>query len=74
MCAVLGVDFGKTVSDVHPSLQETGVGQSMNISDSTLQGLNQTILRLKTERKVRFQKVQFPSDALLLLSYYSVDQ
>nr|GMD21811.1 65-kDa microtubule-associated protein 6-like [Ipomoea batatas] len=58
LCAVLGVDFGKTVSDVHPSLQETGVGQSMNISDSTLQGLNQTILRLKTERKVRFQKLK----------------
>ncbi|XP_019176630.1 PREDICTED: 65-kDa microtubule-associated protein 6-like [Ipomoea nil] len=67
LCAVLGVDFGKTVSEVHPSLQETGVGQSMNISDSTLQGLNQVILRLKTERKVRFQKLKDVSASLFEL-------
>ncbi|RAL47873.1 hypothetical protein DM860_011458 [Cuscuta australis] len=59
LCAVLGVDFGKTVSDVHPSLRETArLGQSMNISDSTLQGLDQAILELRTERKLRFQKVK----------------
>ncbi|CAK9170485.1 unnamed protein product [Ilex paraguariensis] len=32
--------------------------QSTNISDSTLEGLDQAILRLKTERKVRFQKLK----------------
>lgn len=57
LCGVLGLDFGQTVSDVHPSLQETSIEQSTNISNSTLEGLEQTILKLKTERKVRIQKV-----------------
>nr|GMD20961.1 65-kDa microtubule-associated protein 6-like [Ipomoea batatas] len=60
LCAILGVDFGETVSDVHPSLHDTRLGQSTNISNSTLEGLEQTIIRLKTERKVRLQKVLFP--------------
>ena len=57
LCGVLGLDFGKTVSEIHPSLQGTSLEQSTNISDTTLEGLEQTILRLKTERKVRLQKV-----------------
>ncbi|KAI8538580.1 hypothetical protein RHMOL_Rhmol09G0115000 [Rhododendron molle] len=58
LCGVLGLDFGKTVGDVHPSLHGTGVEQSTNISDSTLEGLERTVLKLKTERKVRFQKLK----------------
>ncbi|KAH7516207.1 hypothetical protein FEM48_Zijuj10G0110800 [Ziziphus jujuba var. spinosa] len=58
LCGVLGLDFGQTVSDVHPSLQETSIEQSTNISNSTLEGLEQTILKLKTERKVRIQKLK----------------
>ncbi|GFS39098.1 microtubule associated protein (MAP65/ASE1) family protein [Actinidia rufa] len=58
MCGVLGLDFGKTVGDVHPSLEGTSIEQATNISDSTLEGLKQTILGLKTERKVRFQKLK----------------
>ncbi|XP_059649758.1 65-kDa microtubule-associated protein 6-like [Cornus florida] len=58
LCGLLGLDFGKTVSDVHPSLQGTNLEQSTNISDSTLEGLEQAIRRLKTERKVRFQKLK----------------
>lgn len=58
LCGVLGMDFSKTVSDVHPSLHGTSLGQSTNISDNTLEGLEQTILKLKTERKVRFQKLK----------------
>ncbi|CAH9092330.1 unnamed protein product [Cuscuta europaea] len=65
LCAVLGVEFGKTVSDVHPSLRESG--QCMNISDSTLQGLNQAIIRLKTERKLRFQKLKEVAGSLFEL-------
>ena len=57
LCGVLGLDFGKTVGDVHPSLEGTSIEQATNISDSTLDGLKQTILGLKAERKVRFQKV-----------------
>ncbi|KAE9450858.1 hypothetical protein C3L33_17257, partial [Rhododendron williamsianum] len=43
LCGVLGLDFGKTVGDVHPSLHGTGVEQSTNISDSTLEGLERTL-------------------------------
>ncbi|CAK8570778.1 unnamed protein product [Lathyrus sativus] len=58
LCGVLGLDFGQTVEDVHPSLHGTQVEQSTNISDSTLEGLEKTILKLKTERKVRIQKLK----------------
>lgn len=61
LCGVLGLDFGETVSNVHPSLHETSMGQYTNISDSTLEGLDQAILKLKTERKVRYQKVLLTS-------------
>lgn len=57
LCGVLGLDFGQTVSDVHPSLHGTSPEQSTNISNSTLEGLEMTILKLKTERKARIQKV-----------------
>ncbi|XP_060196401.1 65-kDa microtubule-associated protein 6-like [Lycium barbarum] len=58
LCGVLGLDFGKTVSDVHPSLHKTSLGQSTNISASALESLEQAIIRLKTERKVRYQKLK----------------
>ncbi|KAA8532413.1 hypothetical protein F0562_032449 [Nyssa sinensis] len=58
LCGVLELDFGKIVSDVHPSLLGTRPEQSTNISNSTLESLEQAIRRLKTERKVRFQKLK----------------
>ncbi|KAG8637579.1 hypothetical protein MANES_15G138700v8 [Manihot esculenta] len=58
LCGVLGLDFGKTVSDVHPSLHEGNQEQSTNISNSTLEGLEQAIVRLKLERKARIQKLK----------------
>lgn len=58
LCGVLGLDFGQTVSEVHPSLRGTSLEQSTNISNSTLEGLEKTILKLKTERKARIQKVE----------------
>ncbi|MCD7454411.1 hypothetical protein HAX54_024810 [Datura stramonium] len=45
-------------SDVHPSLHETSLGQSTNISASALESLEQAIFKLKTERKVRYQKLK----------------
>lgn len=57
LCGVLGMDFGQTVSEVHPSLQGSSMGHSTNISNSTLEGLEQAIRKLKTERKIRIQKV-----------------
>ncbi|KAF8407557.1 hypothetical protein HHK36_006691 [Tetracentron sinense] len=58
LCGVLGLDFGKTVSEVHPSLRETSLEQSTNISNITLEGLDQAILKLKAERKTRILKLK----------------
>ncbi|KAD7117594.1 hypothetical protein E3N88_04862 [Mikania micrantha] len=58
MCNILGLVFGKTVSVVHPSLHDESHKHTTNISDNTLQGLENVILKLKTEIKVRFQKLK----------------
>ncbi|CAH8347348.1 unnamed protein product [Eruca vesicaria subsp. sativa] len=58
LCGVLGVDFSQTVCEVHPSLHRTDHEQSTNISDSTLEGLDNMIQKLKTERRARFQKLK----------------
>ncbi|XP_072991461.1 65-kDa microtubule-associated protein 6-like [Typha latifolia] len=58
LCGVLGLDFAKTVDEVHPSLHETGSGKSTNISSNTLDGLSQVVLKLKAEKKMRVQKLQ----------------
>uniref|UniRef100_A0A1J3ING9 65-kDa microtubule-associated protein 6 n=1 Tax=Noccaea caerulescens TaxID=107243 RepID=A0A1J3ING9_NOCCA len=58
LCGVLGVDFSQTVCEIHPSLHRTDQEQSTNISDNTLEGLEQMIQKLKTERRARFQKLK----------------
>jgi protein regulator of cytokinesis 1 len=58
LCGVLGLDFGQTISDVHPSLQRTSLEHSTNISSTTMEGLEQTILKLKAERKTRTRKLK----------------
>lgn len=58
LSSVLGLDFGKTVSEVHPSLHMSSTEHVTNISDSILEGLDQAIMRLKTQRKFRFQKLR----------------
>jgi protein regulator of cytokinesis 1 len=57
LCGVLGIDFGKTVNEVHPSLHQNGLEQSKNISNSTLEGLASTLSKLKAEKKSRIDKV-----------------
>ncbi|XP_065855901.1 65-kDa microtubule-associated protein 6-like [Euphorbia lathyris] len=58
LSGVLGLDFGQTVSNVHPSLNGGNQEQSTNISNSTLEGLEHAIIKLKSERKVRIQKLK----------------
>ncbi|XP_006649703.1 65-kDa microtubule-associated protein 7-like [Oryza brachyantha] len=58
LCSVLGMDFANTVKDVHPSLHGANSENSTNISDSTLEGLTQTILKLKAEKRTRVSKLQ----------------
>uniref|UniRef100_A0ACD5YHG3 Uncharacterized protein n=1 Tax=Avena sativa TaxID=4498 RepID=A0ACD5YHG3_AVESA len=67
LCGVLGIDFGKTVNRVHPSLYQNGVEQSRNISNSTLEGLASTIANLKAERKSRVNKMRDTMESLCQL-------
>ncbi|KAM0912973.1 hypothetical protein ACQ4PT_012455 [Festuca glaucescens] len=67
LCGVLGIDFGKTVNGVHPSLHQNVVGQSRNISNSTLEGLASTISKLKAERKSRIDKMRDTMESLCQL-------
>ncbi|KAL5129467.1 65-kDa microtubule-associated protein 6 [Glycine soja] len=65
LCSVLGLDFGQTVGYVHRSLHGTQVEQSTNISNSTLEGLEQAILKLKIERKTGISEGDFSTAYLI---------
>ncbi|CAI0436313.1 unnamed protein product [Linum tenue] len=58
LCAVLGLDFFSTVTDVHPSLNESTVVQSKSISNGTLARLAKTVLELTEDKKQRLRKLQ----------------
>lgn len=57
LCAVLGMDFFSTVTEVHPSLNDSTGVQSKSISNDTLARLAKTVLTLKEDKKQRLQKV-----------------
>ncbi|KAJ0987293.1 hypothetical protein J5N97_005649 [Dioscorea zingiberensis] len=67
LCRVLGLDFAKTMNEVDPSLHETGSEQLTNISNNTLNGLSSSIMKLKTEKKLRIQKLQETVESLFEL-------
>ncbi|KAG8050023.1 hypothetical protein GUJ93_ZPchr0009g853 [Zizania palustris] len=67
LCGVLGIDFGKTVNGIHPSLHQNGLEQSTNISNSTLENLARTISNLKAERKSRINKMRETMESLCQL-------
>ncbi|CAI0437330.1 unnamed protein product [Linum tenue] len=58
LCAVLGLDFFSTVTDVHPSLNESTGVQSKSISNGTLARLAKTVLELTEDKKQRLRKLQ----------------
>ncbi|CAN0915838.1 65-kDa microtubule-associated protein 2 [Linum grandiflorum] len=58
LCAVLGLDFFSTVTEVHPSLNESTNVQSKSISNDTLARLAKTVLELKKDKKERLHKLQ----------------
>ncbi|OIW04245.1 hypothetical protein TanjilG_00805 [Lupinus angustifolius] len=58
LCAVLGLDFFSTVTEVHPSLNDTTGVQSKSISNGTLDRLAKTVLTLKEDKKQRLHKLQ----------------
>lgn len=57
LCAVLGMDFFSTVTEVHPSLNDSTGVQSKSISNETLARLANTVLTLKEDKKQRLHKV-----------------
>lgn len=58
LCAVLGMDFFTTVTEVHPSLNDSTGVQSKSISNDTLSRLAKTVLALKEDKKQRLEKLQ----------------
>ncbi|KAI4306154.1 hypothetical protein L6164_029455 [Bauhinia variegata] len=58
VCAVLGMDFFSTVTEVHPSLDDSSGVQSKSISNDTLSRLAKTVLTLKEDKKQRLHKLQ----------------
>ncbi|KAI3769159.1 hypothetical protein L6452_00259 [Arctium lappa] len=58
LCAVLGIDFYSTVTEVHPSLNDAAGVQSKSISNDTLARLAKTVVALKEDKKQRLQKLQ----------------
>ncbi|XP_076907527.1 65-kDa microtubule-associated protein 1-like [Bidens hawaiensis] len=58
LCAVLGIDFYSTVTEVHPSLNDATDAQSKSISNDTLARLAKTVVALKEDKKQRLQKLQ----------------
>lgn len=58
LCAVLGMDFFSTVTEVHPSLNDSAGVQSKSISNDTLARLANTVLTLKEDKKQRLHKLQ----------------
>ncbi|OIW21414.1 hypothetical protein TanjilG_02782 [Lupinus angustifolius] len=58
LCAVLGMDFYSTVTEVHPSLDDFKDVHSKSISNGTLARLAKTVLTLKEDKQQRLHKLQ----------------
>ncbi|KAL8131671.1 65-kDa microtubule-associated protein 1-like [Apium graveolens] len=58
LCAVLGMDFFSTVTEVHPSLKDSSGVQSKSISNDTLSRLAKTVFSLQEDKKKRLCKLQ----------------
>ncbi|XP_020264228.1 65-kDa microtubule-associated protein 1-like isoform X2 [Asparagus officinalis] len=58
LCAVLGMDFYCTITEVHPTLDDSIGVQFKSISNDTLSKLAQTVESLKEDKRMRLQKLQ----------------
>ncbi|MBA0722112.1 hypothetical protein Golax_009591, partial [Gossypium laxum] len=58
LCAVLGMDFFSTITEVHPSLGDSTGVQSKSISNDTLSSLAKTVSALNEDKKQRLHKLQ----------------
>ncbi|XVF77345.1 hypothetical protein PTKIN_Ptkin14bG0035400 [Pterospermum kingtungense] len=58
LCGVLGMDFIGTITEVHPSLDDSTGVQSKSISNGTLSRLAKTVSALYEDKKQRLHKLQ----------------
>ncbi|XP_048420179.1 65-kDa microtubule-associated protein 1 [Pyrus x bretschneideri] len=65
LCAVLGLDFLSTVTEVHPSLNDSTGVHTKSISNDTLSRLAKTVLALKEDKKQRLHKLQESATQLI---------
>ena len=70
LCSVLGTDFVGTVTEVHPSLDDSVGVQAKSISDETLSKLSKIVIGLQEEKSKRFTKVNL--QGVLELDYLSL--
>ncbi|KAM1754977.1 hypothetical protein ACFX12_007360 [Malus domestica] len=65
LCAVLGLDFLSTVTEVHPSLNDSTGVRTKSISNDTLSRLARTVLALKEDKEQRLHKLQESATQLI---------
>uniref|UniRef100_A0A0E0K4J6 Microtubule-associated protein MAP65-1a n=1 Tax=Oryza punctata TaxID=4537 RepID=A0A0E0K4J6_ORYPU len=58
LCNVLGMDFFRTITQVHSSLDDSIVNEHKNISNDTLSKLDRTIATLNEDKRLRLEKLQ----------------
>ncbi|WVZ81346.1 hypothetical protein U9M48_028733 [Paspalum notatum var. saurae] len=58
LCTVLGMDFLSTVTEVHPSLDDSIGDNCKSISNDTLSKLDKTVATLNEDKKLRLSKLQ----------------
>ncbi|KAG0466399.1 hypothetical protein HPP92_017979 [Vanilla planifolia] len=69
LCAVLGMDFFSTITEVHPTLEDSVGMQSKSISNNTLTKLANTVASLEEDKRTRLQKLQELASQLFDLWY-----
>ncbi|KAL6909864.1 hypothetical protein ACP4OV_001523 [Aristida adscensionis] len=58
LCTVLGMDFISTVTEVHPTLDDSIGDNCKSISNDTLSKLDKTVATLNEDKKLRLSKLQ----------------
>ncbi|KAG8075768.1 hypothetical protein GUJ93_ZPchr0006g45060 [Zizania palustris] len=58
LCTVLGMDFLSTVTEVHPTLDDSIDDNCKSISNDTLSKLDKTVATLNEDKKFRLSKLQ----------------
>ncbi|XP_006647805.1 65-kDa microtubule-associated protein 1-like [Oryza brachyantha] len=57
LCNVLGMDFSRTITEVHSSLDDSIGNEHKNISNDTLSKLDKTIATLNEDKRLRLKKL-----------------